>query len=221
MGEIHSMETEDHDARLLTQEEARIIASLMEKELTTPNNYPLTLNSLIAACNQKSNRDPVMEMSEGQVGNIVNKMADRGLLFVEYGERAIRISHKARSNFKLDRKQQAVLTVLMLRAPQTLNDILTRTARMVDFSNTEEILLIVDELIARQPALAVRFPKGEGRREERYAHLLCGDVEMPKGVESSRSITRELTSTEIDRLTILENRVSELEKKIRALEDQG
>ena len=215
------METEDHHPKLLTPEEARVIASLMGKELTTPNNYPLTLNSLMAACNQKSNREPVMTMNEGQVGNIVNKMADRGLLFVEYGERAIRISHKARSNFKLDRKQQAVLTVLMLRAPQTLNDILTRIGRMVDFSDTEEVLPVVDEMIARQPALVVRFPRGEGRREERYSHLLCGDVEMPKSMESAPGVTGNLTTAEIDRLTILENRVAELEKRVKALADQG
>ena len=80
------METEVRNTQLLSLEEARVIASLMEKELTTPNNYPLTLNSLLAACNQKSNREPVMALSEGQLGNVVNRMADRELLFVEYGE---------------------------------------------------------------------------------------------------------------------------------------
>jgi len=149
------MENTDHKAEHLSPEEARIIASLMEKELATPNNYPLTLNSLLAACNQKSNRDPVMELMEGLVGNTVNKMADKGLLFVEYGERAIRIAHKARSIFKLERKQQAVLAVLMLRAPQTLNDILTRTARMADFSGTDELLKVVEDLIDRQSPLAI------------------------------------------------------------------
>ncbi len=215
------MENEDHNTELLSPEEARIIASLMEKELATPNNYPLTLNSLLAACNQKSNRDPVMEMMEGQVGNIVNKMADRGLLFVEYGERAIRISHKARSNFTLNRKQQAVLAVLMLRAPQTLNDILMRIARIADFSGAEELLQVVEEFIARQPPLAACFPKGEGRREARYSHLLCGDVELPKNVESSRIATRGASAGGFDRLTALEQRVSELEEKIRTLEELG
>lgn len=217
------METEDRNTQLLSAEEARIIASLMEKELTTPNNYPLTINSLLLACNQKSNREPVMAMTEGQVGNVVNKLADRGLLFVEYGERALRIAHKARSNFKLDRKQQAVLTVLMLRLPQTLNEIQTRTARMADFSGADEIMSILEEFIEREPPLAVCFPKAEGRREERYSHLLCGEVELPAVVEPSRNFARESTVEENDRLTALELRVSELEEKIKWLEgpDRG
>ena len=143
------MQAEDQPSTPLSPTEARIVAVLMEKELTTPNNYPLTLNSLMLACNQKSNREPVMELTEGQVGNQVNKLADRGLLFVEYGERALRISHKARSNYKLDRKQQAVMAVLMLRAPQTSNEILIRTARMADFSGVDEIQQILEELIER------------------------------------------------------------------------
>lgn len=210
------MEIEANDTALLSPVEARIIAALMEKELTTPNNYPLTLNSLVLACNQKSNRDPVMEMTEGQVGNLVNKMADKGLLFVEYGERAIRISHKARSNFTLDRKQQAVLAVLMLRAPQTLNELLTRTARMADFSGSDEVLQVVAEFVARQPPLAVCFAKGEGRREARYSHLLCGDVEIPEIEATVRTAVRE--SGENERLSALEKRVAELEAKIRMFE---
>jgi len=212
------MENTDHKAEHLSPEEARIIASLMEKELATPNNYPLTLNSLLAACNQKSNRDPVMELMEGLVGNTVNKMADKGLLFVEYGERAIRIAHKARSIFKLERKQQAVLAVLMLRAPQTLNDILTRTARMADFSGTDELLKVVEDLIDRQSPLAICFPKGEGRREARYSHLLCGDVDLPKSLESPRNTSRGGVS-ENDRIAALEQRLSELEGKVSSLEE--
>jgi len=217
------MEAQTRNTQQFSAEEARIIASLMEKELTTPNNYPLTLNSLLAACNQKSNREPVMQMTEGQVGNVVNKMVEKGLLFVEYGERAIRISHKARSNFKLDRKQQAVLAVLMLRAPQTLNDILTRTARMADFSGSDEILGIVEEFIAREPPLGVRFPKGEGRREDRYSHLLCGEVAMPKsdGPSQKSGAARESVADRDDRLTALEKRVSELEERIRLLEEMA
>lgn len=215
------METEVRNTQLLSLEEARVIASLMEKELTTPNNYPLTLNSLLAACNQKSNREPVMALTEGQLGNVVNRMADRGLLFVEYGERSIRISHKARSSFRLDHKQQAVLAVLMLRLPQTLNDILTRTARMADFSGTDEILRIVEEFIARVPPLVVRFTKGEGRREDRYSHLLCGAVKMPAGMDSARTPARESSAVENDRLSRLEKRVLELEEKIRSLEERS
>ena len=214
------MQAEDQPSTPLSPTEARIVAVLMEKELTTPNNYPLTLNSLMLACNQKSNREPVMELTEGQVGNQVNKLADRGLLFVEYGERALRISHKARSNYKLDRKQQAVMAVLMLRAPQTSNEILIRTARMADFSGVDEIQQILEELIEREPPLAVRFEKGEGRREERYSHLLSGAVELPRAESTARAGISKVPVSDIEeRLIALERRITELEARLEALEN--
>jgi uncharacterized protein YceH (UPF0502 family) len=185
----------------------------MEKELATPDNYPLTINSLTLACNQKSNREPVMHLTQGEVGHTVNELADRDLVRVEYGERAHRVFQRMRSSFSLDRKQQAVLTVLMLRRPQTLNDIRVRTDRMGDFDGAEEILLILDDLMQRDPPLVLCLPHGAGRREDRYAHTLCGEVEMEK---SERALPP-LPDSEPGRIERLEERVAELESQLGAL----
>lgn len=204
---------DERSAPTFTAVEARVLASLMEKELATPDNYPLTINSLTLACNQKSNREPVMHLTQGEVGHIVNELAERDLARVEYGERAHRVWHRMRSAFSLDRKQQAVLTVLMLRRPQTLNDIRVRTERLAEFDGAEEILLVVDDLTQRDPPLAVCLPHGAGRREDRYTHTLCGYIELDEAVRS----TPPLPDADFDRLDRLEARVAELELEVAAL----
>jgi uncharacterized protein YceH (UPF0502 family) len=210
--------TENMDTiETFTSEEARVLACLMEKQLTTPNNYPLTLNSLMLACNQKSNREPVMQLSEGRVGNLVNHLTDSELTSIEYGERANKVYHKMRGYFSLDIKQQAILCVLMLRKPQTLNDIKTRTARMVEFANTEEVKETLDTLIQREKALAVLLPKGNGRREDRYTHLLCGEVkdELPLAMSNTRFAEDDDTTQRLEqRIEALEKRLSVLEKQL-------
>ncbi|MGJ8663077.1 MAG: DUF480 domain-containing protein, partial [Marinicella sp.] len=148
-----------------TATEARVIACLMEKQLTTPNNYPLSMNSLLLACNQKSNRIPVMSLTEGEVGHVVSQLDRRNLVGVDYGGRATHVTHRVLTVFDIDRKQQAVLAVLMVREPITLNDIKTKTARMEDFSGIDEVLAVVDSLIDREEPLVVKLPKGPGSRE--------------------------------------------------------
>jgi uncharacterized protein YceH (UPF0502 family) len=209
--------TEDiNTTKTFTEEEARVLACLMEKQLTTPNNYPLTLNSLMLACNQKSNREPVMQLSEGRVGNIVNHLADDQLTSIEYGERANKVYHKMRGHFSLDIKQQAILCVLMLRKPQTLNDIKTRTARMAEFASVEDIKKTLDNLINQEQPLVVLLPKGHGRREDRYTHLLCGEVkdELPLAMSNTR-FAEEESNTEK-----LEKRIDELENRLAILEER-
>ena len=192
--------------------EARVIASLMEKHLTTPNNYPLTMNSLTNACNQKSNREPVMNLTEGQIGHTINLLVERKLAGLEYGERANKITHRVCTELDLDRKQQAVLTVLMLRAPQTLNDIKTRTARMADFSGVEEVQDVINSLIEREKPIAVLIPKGAGHREERYAHTLCGEVKIEENEKEPMMI--DAVAIENDRLDALEARIQAIEEKL-------
>ena len=201
-------------ATLLTAIEARVLACLMEKELTVPDSYPLTLNSLALACNQKSNRDPVMHIAEGEVGHTAKELADRGLIKIEYGERAHRFEHAIRKQWSLDRRQQALLTVMMLRAPQTLNDLKTRTKRMVDFNGPDEIALTLDSLNESGEPMMQHLPKGPGQREDRYTHLLCGEVEtMPA------QATPEFVPTDRDdSLTKLEEKIRELEQRLEALE---
>ncbi len=192
--------------------EARVIASLMEKHLTTPNNYPLTMNSLTNACNQKSNREPVMNLTEGQIGHTINILVERKLAGLEYGERANKITHRVCTELDLDRKQQAVLTVLMLRAPQTLNDIKTRTARMADFAGVEEVQEVINGLMNREKPIAVLIPKGAGRREERYAHTLCGEVKIEENEKEPMMI--DAVAIENDRLDALEARIRAIEEKL-------
>ena len=202
---------EDQKA-FFTPLEARVIASLMEKHLTTPNNYPLTMNSLTNACNQKSNREPVMNLTEGQVGHTINILVERKLAGLEYGERANKITHRVCTELDLDRKQQAILTVLMLRTPQTLNDIKTRTARMVDFSGLEEVQEVINSLINREKPIAVLIPKGAGRREERYAHTLCGEITIEEITKETPTI--DAVMIENDRLDALEARILAIEEKL-------
>ncbi len=192
--------------------EARVLACLMEKELTTPDNYPLTVNSLTLACNQKTNREPVLNLSQGEVGHLVNELAARDLIKVDYGERANRVRHRMDIVFSINRKQQAILCILMLRRPMTLNDIRARTQRMAEFDGVEEVLLVTEALMEREPPLVVCLPKGPGRREDRYAHTLCGEVEL-------EVMTKEAPPAPA-RESDCEDRVEELERRVELLEAQ-
>ncbi len=196
--------------------EARVMACLMEKQLTTPNNYPLSMNSLLLACNQKTNRVPVMNLTEGEVGHTVNQLEARKLVGVDYGGRATHVTHRVMTEFDIDRKQQAVLAVLMVREPLTLNDIKTKTGRMADFSGVDEVMAVIESLIERDQPLVIRIPKGPGSREDRFTHLLCGEVDVSiplSKVKASGTSRNEQTS----RLDELEARVAQLEAQIQQL----
>ena len=210
---------EQAEKNFFTPMEARVVAALMEKHLTTPNNYPLTMNSLKNACNQKSNREPVMNLTEGQIGHTINELVERKLAGLEYGERANKITHRVCTELDIDRKQQAILTVLMLRHPQTLNDLKTRTARMTDFSSPEEVHNVITSMIEREKPLATLIPKGAGRREDRYAHTLCGEVNIENIAKDSVAI--ESIPVENDRLDALEARIAVLEAEIRRLTENS
>lgn len=196
--------------------EARVIACLMEKQLTTPNNYPLSMNSLLLACNQKSNRVPVMSLTEGQLGHVVNQLDARKLVGVDYGGRATHVTHRVITEFDIDRKQQAILAVLMVREPITMNDIKTKTARMEDFDGIEEINAVVESLIDRDWPLVIRIPKGPGSREDRYTHLLCGEVDVTTVVSQVKASSVSKSS----RIDELEARIEQLEAQMKQLLDQ-
>lgn len=215
------MNTSNQEKNYFTSLEARVIACLMEKHLTTPNNYPLTLNSLILACNQKSNREPVMNLTQGQVGHTVNTLKDRGLVGVEYGGRSDHISHRVMNALGLNTQKQAILTVLMLRKPLTLNDIKARTHRMVDFEDVNEIHQVLDKMMQGDKPLVQLIPKATGSREDRFSHKLCGEVDIPSATSSAPisstigkkvNITKQLKLEE--RVEILEDKVEELMQHI-------
>jgi uncharacterized protein YceH (UPF0502 family) len=158
----------------LTPLEARVIGCLMEKQRTTPEQYPLTLNALVSACNQKSSRHPVMQLETGEVGHTVNQLRDRGMIHASFSGRTERYDHKMVGTYHLSREEQAVLAVLMLRGPQTLGELRINTARMADFPDLGAVGDTLRSLTERSPALVMELPRLPGRREERFAHLLCG-----------------------------------------------
>ena len=201
---------------LLTINEARILACLMEKELTVPDNYPLTLNSLTTACNQKSNREPTMNLPEGEVGHIAQELQKRELVKIEYGERAHRFEHNVRKAMVVDKRQQALLTVMMLRQPQTLNDLKVRTQRMVDFKDTDDILLTLQSLNEFGETRMQCIPKGPGQREDRYTHLLCGEIEIAQ----SKEVPKFAPPVDQDKLALLETKINELTARVKVLEEK-
>jgi len=209
------MNNENDNKPFFTSLEARVIACLMEKQLTTPNNYPLTQNSLMLACNQKSNREPVMELTEGQVGHTVNTLKDRDLVEIDYGGRSNHISHRVMGTLNLTKKKQAILTVLMVRKPLTLNDIKARTSRMVEFNDLSDIHNTLDSMMHADRPLVIRIEKSAGSREDRFTHLLCGKITSPPiNTQPSPQLGKKVNITKQIKL---EERVAELEQKVNLL----
>lgn len=169
---------EEATMRLLTRVEARVLGCLMEKQRTTPDVYPLTLNALVQACNQKTSRNPVMTLTIGEAGHSVNLLRDRGLIYASFAGRAERYDHKMASNYRLDRQEQALVCALMLRGPQTVGELRTNAGRMAVLPDLQAVEAILTGLEERDPPLVARLLRLPGKREERFAHLLCGEVEQ-------------------------------------------
>jgi uncharacterized protein len=165
---------------LLTDIEARILGSLLEKAATTPDVYPLTLNNIVLACNQKTSREPTMNLNTGEVGHALRQLEPRGLVKSEYGARSERYYHRIDRVFDLTAAQAALLALMMLRGPQTLNELLTRSERLHRFGSADDVQHTLERLAEREPAMVRRIPRGAGQREDRYAHLLCGEPTMPE-----------------------------------------
>jgi len=182
----------------LSAEQIRVLGALMEKHLATPNNYPLTPNSLTLACNQKSNRFPMMSLDEGKVVNTVQQLNELRLASIDYGERVNKFSHHAPGAFELTREEQGLMSILMLREPLTLSDIKARTEKTVGFDSLDAVKETLDQLMNRDPSLIMVLPLQTGQREERFTHLLAGepdlsqfdfkDSKQPKGVQQNSKI---------------------------------
>jgi uncharacterized protein len=162
----------------LTETEARIVGALVEKQLTTPEYYPLTLNALIAACNQKTNREPVVNYDERTVQNALEDLRDKNIVYIYYGStsRVPKYKHMLPQVFELEPSETAVLCVLMLRGPQTIGEIKERTGRLYDFRDLNDVNETLEALTKRDAPLIVRLERAPGQKEARYAHLLCGEV---------------------------------------------
>jgi uncharacterized protein len=173
----------------LTETEARIVGALVEKQLTTPEYYPLTLNALIAACNQKTNREPVVSYGESTVSNALEVLRDKNIVYVFYGStsRVPKYKHMMPQVFELEPSETAVLCVLMLRGPQTIGEIKERTGRLYDFRDLNDTNETLEALLKRDEPLIVRLERQPGQKEARYAHLLCGEVTSYTPPERSAS----------------------------------
>jgi len=163
----------------LTEIEVRVLGSLVEKQLTTPEYYPLTLNALVAACNQKTNRDPVVSYDETTVTAALESLREKNLVYVFYGagSRTVKYKHMLPSVYELDPAETAVVAVLMLRGPQTLGEIKERAHRMHEFTSLGEAQEVLDKLSARDEPIITRLERQPGQKDARYAHLLSGPVD--------------------------------------------
>lgn len=199
----------------LTPVEARILGSLAEKAATTPDVYPLTVNNIQLACNQKTARDPVTNHDTGEIGHALRQMEPRGLVKSEYGARAERYRHKLERVYDLTSAQTALVALLLLRGPQTLHELLTRSERLHRFAGVDDVRHALERLAERDAPLVRLMPRAAGQREDRYAHLLCGEPAMPERLaDPTPSRAREddgVVDTLLARIEALEARVAALE----------
>jgi len=200
--------------------ETRVIGCLIEKEKTTPDQYPLSTNALTNACNQKSNREPVMELSEHQVQDCVETLAQKGLIMREsgFGSRVEKYKHRfcntEFSELQLSKQELAIICVLFLRGPQTPGELRTRTNRLCQFNDVHETESVLQKMMEdKEHPLVVKLPREPGKREHRYMHLFSGEVVGAMSQAESLAVTSSPQRS-------LEQRVSELEAKVSELQAQ-
>ena len=199
---------------ILNDVEIRVLGALIEKEITTPEYYPLSLNALMAACNQSSNRYPVVHYAEGDVGMAADSLREKGLVhLVDRGEsRVSKYRHVLYEAMNMSRQSIAVMCVLMLRGPQTVGEIRTRSNRLYDFTSLEDIETTLNLLMSGASPLIVRLPRQTGHKEVRYAHLLSGTV--------TYSHKDDEIEPEPDRIGKLEREVEDLKKQFEQFRKQ-
>src|SRR5213594_1785143 len=187
----------------LSDVEIRVLGSLVEKEITTPDYYPLSLNALVAACNQSSNRNPVTHFDEETVARAADTLRERKLVHLvdRFESRVSKYRHVLYETMNLGRPAIAVMCVLMLRGPQTAGEIRTRSNRLYNFSSLEEVEITLNSLMSGEAPFIVRLPRQSGQKEVRYAHLLSGEVTLTE------------PEVELDRIGKLEKEVEDLKKQ--------
>ena len=209
----------------LTETEVRVLGSLIEKDITTPEYYPLSLNALVNACNQKSNRDPVMQLDEDAVRDALDGLQQQRMAGPARGadSRVTKYEQRLQEVFNFTHPEIAVLGVLLLRGPQTPGELRGRAERMHRFEALEDVQSALQKLMQREPPLAKVLPRQPGTKESRYAHLLAGDVvEAPVQAGSSARISAavERDPADAERLARLEEEVAELRREFLEMKDQ-
>lgn len=200
----------------LTATEARIFGSLIEKDITTPDNYPLSLNSLINACNQKSNRDPVMTLDEQTVRDALDGLNQKNLAGTASGadSRVTKYEHRAYDALKLGRREIAILCELLIRGPQTPGELRGRSERMHRFEDIADVLSTLQRLIQWDPPLVAMLPRQPGTKESRYAQLMTGEVEAAAQVLPGHTT---VLTAEPNQIGLLERQLEELRGEVTEL----
>jgi uncharacterized protein YceH (UPF0502 family) len=208
---------------VLTDVEVRVVGSLIEKEMTTPDYYPMSLNALTNACNQSSNREPVVSYDDDLVARAIEPLRRKSLvrLVQQSGSRVSKYKHLVNETLGLVKPQAAVLAVLMLRGPQTLGELRTRASRLMEFESLDDVETALNQLMSRSPsALAMQLPRRPGQKEVRFAHLLAGEpsAEAIEAAESHHGNSD--GGGRSDRLVELERSVEELRREVTDLRAQ-
>lgn len=206
---------------VLSDVEVRILGALIEKELATPDYYPLTLNSLVNACNQKSNRDPVVQYDDAMVVRHMELLRDRNLAFEvrKVDSRVPKYEHNLRKAFQLTEQELAVMGILLLRGPQTVGEIKGRTHRLYPFDSLDEVSITLETLASAEQPLVVCLPVQPGRKEPRYAQLFAGEPEIPSNEDRVVSLSPTFEPELQNRVTQLEEQVADLKAQLEAIEN--
>jgi uncharacterized protein YceH (UPF0502 family) len=200
--------------------ELRVLGALIEKEITTPEYYPLSLNALVNACNQKSNRDPAVSYDEDDVAQALESLRARGLALriTGAGSRVPKHAHRLSEQLNPDRRETAILCELMLRGPQTVGELRTHTERMHSFDDTGEVEAVLQRLMEREPEpLVARLPRRPGEKEVRFAHLLSG---APPVTQTETAEAHAAPPPRADRVGQLEAEVARLREELESLQGQ-
>ena len=213
----------------LSHVEVRVLGALIEKAATTPDTYPLTVSALVAACNQLTNREPVMQLDEDAVGTAIVTLRRRSLLraIQPAGSRVTKYLHLLDDALELDTRELALLGVLMLRGPQTIGELNTRTSRLAVFSGIDDVEQLLEQLVTRNSgSLVVRLPRRAGQKEARFAHLLAGEVietgepNMPLPVDAKLANVVEPDASLLLRIVALESEMAALRADLAAFKAQ-
>ncbi|MGD9915879.1 MAG: YceH family protein [Rhizobiaceae bacterium] len=202
---------------ILSPAEARVLGCLIEKKETTPDVYPMTSNALVSAANQKTSREPVMALELAEITRALATLQQKGLVRQQFASRVERYEHQLAQKFSLTRNQSALVGLLLLRGPQTIYELLARSERMANFADADAVRAELDMLIGRRPPLVKEIGRAPGQREDRFAHLLMGDViattPEPRAFVAAAPAPSDLE----ERVKALEEQLAELRARLEAI----